>query len=144
MHDGTCVCEDVTAQGVHTLSVALAERKAEVLAEFLVPPGSCAPPGAGTIVADPSDLPRTLRQLGHPVVLAEATVLHPWQAAGQAPAHLLSLGPGGCFQAELGQGRRWVCRPVSPDDLVRGLVEEITTAARRVAAEVSNHNGERD
>lgn len=142
--DGTLVCEDVTDQGVHTLSVGLAEHLATVLAEFLVPPGSCDAQGAQTTVADPTDLPRTLRRLGHPVVLVEATVLHPWRGPGQAPARLLSLGPGGCFQTDLGQERRWVCRPSSPGELVSDLVDEIAAATRQVAEELSDHNGGRD
>ncbi|MGI8948627.1 MAG: hypothetical protein ACR2FV_11775 [Ornithinimicrobium sp.] len=142
--DGACVCEDVTAQGVHTLSMARVAHLAELLTELLVPPGACAPPGSATIVGDPTDLPWTLHRLGHPTVLAESTVLHPWLAPGQAPARLLVLGPGGCYHAALGEVSRWVCRPVSPEDLVRLLVAEVGAAARRVEQESTGHNGGRD
>lgn len=142
--DAACVCEDVTAQGVHTLSMARAEHLADLLTEFLVPPGACAPPGSETIAGDPTDLPRTLRRLGHPTVLAESTVLHPWLAPGQAPARLLALGSGGCYHAALGEVVGWVCRPVSPGELVRLLVAEVGAAVRRVEQESTGHNGERD
>lgn len=139
--DGACVCEDVTAQGVHTLSMARAEHLADLLTEFLVPPGACAPPGSATIMGEPTDLPGTLRRLGHPTVLAESTVLHPWLAPGQASARLLVLGPGGCYHAALGEVRGWVCRPVSPDELVSLLVAEVGAAARQVEQESTGHNG---
>lgn len=142
--DGACVCEDVTAQGVHTLSMARTQQVAMLVAEFLVPAGAQAPAGSDEIVTDPSDLQRTLRRLGHPVLLAETTVLHPWQGAGSATARLLTLGPGGCYHADLGVGSRWVCRPAHPDDLVGLVVEEVAAALARVTAEVDGHNGERD
>lgn len=144
VHEGTCVCEDVTALGVHTLSVGLVEHLAEVVAQFLVPPTSCEVIGAQTVVADPTDLPRALQQLGLPLVLAEAVVLHPWQGMDTAKARLLTLGPGGCYHADLGVGSRWVCRPAHPDDLVGLVVDEVAAAQARVTAEVDGHNGERD
>jgi len=142
--DGACVCEDVTAQGVHTLSMARTEHVAVLVAEFLVPAGAQAPPGRDEIVTDPSDLPRSLRRLGHPVVLAETTVLHPWQGEGTARARLLVLGPGGCYHADLGVSSRWVCQPTDPDHLVGLVVDEVAAALARVTAEVGGHNGERD
>lgn len=144
VHDGTCVCEDVTALGVHTLSVGLVEHLDEVVAQFLVPAGAQAPADRAEVVTDPSDLPRTLRRLGHPVMLAETVVLHPWQGADTATARLLALGPGGCYHADLGVGSRWVCRPAHPDDLVGLVVDEVAAALARVTAEVDGHNGERD
>jgi len=142
--DSACVCEDVTVQGVHTLSIARTEHVAGMVAEFLVPAGAQAPARGDEIVTDPSDLPRTLRRLGHPVVLAETTVLHPWQGAGTAKARLLALGPSGCYHADLVVGSRWVCRPADPDHLVGLVVEEVAAALARVTAEVGGHNGERD
>lgn len=139
--DGACVCEDVTAHGVHTLSMARAEHLADVLVEFLVPPGASAPPGTASVQGDPADLPGTLRRLGDPVVLAESTVLHPWVPPGQAPARLLLLGPSSCFHAALGQAGRWVCRPASPEGLVGLLVDEVAAACGRVAQERGEDNG---
>lgn len=134
--ESACVCEDVTATGVHTLSIARSSDVRALLHEFLVPPGARAPSDEHVVVADPAELPQALSSLADPVMLAETTVLHPWLRPGEAPGRLLFLGPGGCFHADLDDSHRWLCSPASPETIVALIGEEIDRATQRVVAEM--------
>ena len=95
-HSGEGSVQDILPSGIHSLSVlADPEQLATILTELLVP--ADAVPGTGPQRRAHPERPEELPELlGKPSVLAELTALAP---DGLEDAHLIALGPGGCFTA---------------------------------------------
>lgn len=140
--DDVGVVEDVTDQGVHTLSVGAAEECSDWVSDFVVPPGAAAPSSQEPVTPPPPhEVARLLRCLGDPVVLAEVTVLHPWLAQEESTAQLLFLGPGGCYHADAGAMTAGPFHPATPQALVAGVRRQIDAALARVGQEADGGEG---
>lgn len=125
------VVEDVHAEGLHGFDLVLEpDDMVEAVTDVLLPPDAVAGPGAGHLPADEPGGPRVVEVdpgradlvgalLGHPTVLAEVTLA---TADARTQAHLVALGPGGCWAAARRPGPlRFVAVPA---DWVGRTVEE--------------------
>lgn len=131
--DGVCVVEDVTAAGVHRLSVGALAHVAQWLHEFLIPPDACAPSESRPVTLPGGlEVCRVLRRLGQPVALAEVTVLHPGLTTEQTSARVLFLGPGGCFHTDASSVATGPFHPTSPEELVQMIRAEVEAALAAV------------
>jgi hypothetical protein len=122
--DPVVVCEDLTDQGVHTLSVAGSTDRDALVEEFLVPPDAVAAPVEPVRVL-PAGVPpaELLAALGHPTVLAEVLTVRAGGPQHRRPssdrdAVVLALGPTGCYHAERGGDGGWTVRPTTPEGVV--------------------------
>lgn len=116
------VVEDVHAEGLHGLDLALsAPDMVEAVTRMVVPPDAVPGEGSDLVVEDVAGLPAALRE---PTVLAELSLVHP---EGEEIGHLVALGPGGCWAGPRPNGRAPLrLRPVPPGwvgELVTGWVE---------------------
>lgn len=127
------VCEDLSASGVHTLSVAETAERESLVREFLVPPDAraCRPGEPSRLLPAGTGATDLVAALGHPVVLAEVVTLRAGDSQGQEPgsvspddAVVLALGPAGCYLAERTEPSAWEIRPTTP----QGVVDRVAAA----------------
>ncbi|MBW8171604.1 hypothetical protein K0651_00875 [Ornithinimicrobium sp. Arc0846-15] len=138
--DEVVVVEDVTAEGMHVLSIASLSHVDELLSEFLVPPGAAQGPEVEPVVVQQSLPPASVdASLHRPVLLAEVCLLTPWTVPESA---IVALGSGGCYRSGEASRGHFNFEPMSSTAIVTQLADLLRSANDRQRREVSGLPGD--
>lgn len=138
--DEVVVVEDVTAEGMHVLSIGSLSHLDELLSEFLVPPGAAQAPESEPVVVQQSLPPAGVdASLHRPVLLAEVCLLTPWTVPEPA---ILALGSGGCYRSGEASAGHFSFEPTSSTVIVTQVADLLRSANDRQRREVSSLPGD--